>query len=69
MFITFLRAGAGIAQWYSAGLRARCLEVRVPIGDGNFSRHHRVQTGNGAHPASYTVGSRSSSPGGEAAGA
>jgi len=49
--------GAGIAQWYSAGLRA-----------GNFSLHHRVQTGSGAHPASYPMGTRGSFPGGKAAG-
>jgi hypothetical protein len=38
------------AQWYSAGLRAGW-----SAGDGNFSLHHRVQTGSGAHPASYSV--------------
>jgi hypothetical protein len=25
-------------------------------GDGNFSLHHRVQNGSGAHPASYPMG-------------
>jgi hypothetical protein len=29
--------------------------VRFPAGDGNFSLHHRVQNGSGAHPASYTM--------------
>jgi hypothetical protein len=43
--------GGGIAQWYSAGLRAGWSEVRDPAGAGKFSLHHRVQTGSGAHPA------------------
>jgi hypothetical protein len=41
--------GAWIAQCCSAGLRA-----------GNFSLHHRVQTGSGAYPASYSMGNRNS---------
>jgi hypothetical protein len=61
--------GVGIAQWYSAGLRAGCSGVRVPAGAGNFSLHHRVQTGSGVHPASYPVGTRGSFPEGKAAGA
>jgi hypothetical protein len=36
-------------------------------GAGNFSVHHRVQNGSGAHPASYSMGSRGSFPGGKAA--
>jgi hypothetical protein len=43
--------------------------VRVPAGAGNFSLHHRVQNGSGAHPASYPMGTRGSFPGGKAAGA
>jgi hypothetical protein len=62
------RGGAGIAQWYSAGLWADWTVVRVPAGAGNFSLHHRVQTGSGAHPASYPVGTRGFSPGSKAAG-
>jgi hypothetical protein len=42
--------------------------VRDPAGAGNFSFHHRVQTGSGAHPASYPIGTRGSFPGGKAAG-
>jgi hypothetical protein len=61
--------GSGIAQCYSAGLRAGWSGVRVPGGVGISSPHHRVQTGSGAHPASYTMGTRSSFPGGKAAGA
>jgi hypothetical protein len=43
--------------------------VRFPAGAGNFSLHHRVQNGSGAHLASYTMGIRGSFPGGKAAGA
>jgi hypothetical protein len=32
--------------------------VRIPAGAGNFSLRHRVQTGSGAHPASYPVGTK-----------
>jgi hypothetical protein len=42
--------------------------VRVPVGTGNFSLHHRVQTGCGSHPASYPVGNRGSFLGGKASG-
>jgi disulfide bond formation protein DsbB len=35
------------------------------IGGWNFSLHHRVQTGSGAHPASYPVSTRGSFPGGK----
>jgi hypothetical protein len=66
-YLHFTRAG--IAQWYSAELRAEWTGVRVPAGTGNFSLHHRVQTGSGAHPASYPVGTRCCFPGGKAAGA
>jgi hypothetical protein len=38
-------------------------------GVGNFSLHHYIQNGSGAHPASYPVGTRGSFPGGKAAGA
>jgi hypothetical protein len=44
--------------------------VRFPAGEGrNFSLRHRVQTGSGAHPASYPMGTRDFFLGGEAAGA
>jgi hypothetical protein len=35
----------------------------VPAGAGNFSLHHRVQTGSGAHPASYRMDTSGSYPG------
>jgi hypothetical protein len=40
------------------------LEFDSRLGAGNFSLHHRVQTGSEAHPASYPVGNRGSFPGG-----
>jgi hypothetical protein len=53
--------GYGLDDWM--------IEVRFPAGAGNFSPHHRVQTGSGAHPASYPMGTTGSFPGGKAAGA
>jgi hypothetical protein len=44
----------GIALGYS--LDDRGSRVRFPAGAGNFSLHHRVQNGSGAHPASYPMG-------------
>jgi hypothetical protein len=41
--------------------------VRFPVGVGNFSLHHHVQNGSGAHPASYPMGTRGSFLGGKAA--
>jgi hypothetical protein len=34
------------------GLGDRGSRVRFPAGAGNFSLHHRIQNGSGAHPAS-----------------
>jgi hypothetical protein len=42
---------------------------RFPAEAGNYSPHHSVQNGSGAHPASYPMGTRGSFPGGKAAGA
>jgi hypothetical protein len=50
------------------GLDDRGSRFRFPAGAGNFSLHHRVQNGSGAHPASYPRGTGSSFPGGKAAG-
>jgi hypothetical protein len=57
----------GIALDY--GLDVRGSSVRFSVEAGNFSLHHRVHNGSGAHPASYTMGTRGSFPGGKAAGA
>jgi hypothetical protein len=48
------------------GLDDRGSRVRFPAGAGNFSLHHRIQNGSGAHPASYPMGTRGSFPGGKA---
>jgi hypothetical protein len=44
----------GIAIGY--GLDDRIIGVGFPTGAGSFSSSHHVQTGSGAHPASYTMG-------------
>jgi hypothetical protein len=49
-------------------LRAGRQGFRFPAGAGNFSFHHRVQTGSGAHPASYSMGMWDFFPGGKAVG-
>jgi hypothetical protein len=38
------------------------------VGAGNFSLHHHVQTGSGAHPDYYPMGTRVSFPESKAAG-
>jgi hypothetical protein len=43
--------------------------VRFPVGGWNFSLHHRIQNGSGAHPASYPMSTRGCFPGCKAAGA
>jgi hypothetical protein len=60
-------SSVGTALGY--GLDDRDSRVRFPTGAGNFSLHHRVQNGSGAHPAIYSMGTRGSYPGGKAAGA
>jgi hypothetical protein len=60
-------SSVGIALGY--GLDDRCSRARFPAGAGNFSLHHRVQTGSVAHPASYPMGTKGSFPGGKTAGA
>jgi hypothetical protein len=60
-------SSVGIALGYR--LDDRGSRVRFPAEAGNFSLCHRVQNGSGAHPASYPMGTRGSSPGGKAAGA
>jgi hypothetical protein len=69
LLIWLLLLGFGIAQLYSAELRAIWSGVRVLLGAGNFSPHLRVQTGSGAHIASYKMGNGDSFLGGKLAGA
>jgi hypothetical protein len=40
------------------GLDDRGSRIRFPVGAGNFSLHHRVQNGSGAHPASCPMATR-----------
>jgi hypothetical protein len=49
---------------FSKNIRLDEQVSRIPFlaGAGNFSLHHRVQNGSGAHPASYPVGTRGSFP-------
>jgi hypothetical protein len=51
--------GYGLDDWGS--------RIRFPAGAGNFSLHHRVQNGSGAHLASYPMDTRDSFLGGKAA--
>jgi hypothetical protein len=51
----------GIALGY--GLEDRASRVRFPTGTRNFSLHHSVQNGSGAHPASYPMVTGGSFPG------
>jgi hypothetical protein len=60
-------SSVGIALGY--GVDDRGSGVRFPARAGSFSLHHRVQSGSGAHPASYLMGTRVCSPRGEVAGA
>jgi hypothetical protein len=60
-------SSVGIALRY--GLHDRGFRVWFLVGAGNFSLHHHVQNGSGAHPASYRMGTRGSFPGVKAAGA
>jgi hypothetical protein len=59
-FSSLLWSRSGISQRYSAGLRAGWSGVRIAARDGNFSLHHRVQTGSGPQLASYPMGSNGS---------
>jgi hypothetical protein len=60
-------SSVGIALGY--GMDYRGSRVLFPAEVGNFSLHHRVQNGSGAHPTYYPIGTRGSFPGGKAAGA
>jgi hypothetical protein len=58
MLFSGIAPGYGLDNW----------GFESPAGAGNFSFYHRVQTGSGAHPASYPMGARGSFPGDKAAG-
>jgi hypothetical protein len=57
-------SSVGIATGY--GLDDHGVGVRVPVNQ-EFSLLHVVQTGSGAHPASYPMSTVGSFPGGKAA--
>jgi hypothetical protein len=58
-------SSVGIALGY--GMDDRGSRVRFPAETGNFSLHHRLRNGSGAHPASYPMGTRGSFLGGKVA--
>jgi hypothetical protein len=60
-------SSVGIALGY--GLDDRGSRIRFPAGDENFSLHHRVQNGSGAHPVSYPMSTGDPFPEGKVAGA
>jgi hypothetical protein len=66
---TLLKRDSSVDAALGYGLDDRVSRVRFPAGAGNFSLHHRVQNGSGAHPVSYRKGTRGSVSGGKAAGA
>jgi hypothetical protein len=66
---TSICMGAGIAQsvqWLATGWTAEGSEFESRWGQ-HFSLFHIGQTGSGAHPASYIMGTRGSFPRGKAA--
>jgi hypothetical protein len=61
LFLIWIKSrdsSVGIALGY--GLDDRGSRVRFPAGAGNFSLHHRVQNGSGAHPTFYPTGTGAS---------
>jgi hypothetical protein len=56
---------AEIAQLLYGQPRGWKIGVRFPAGASDFTHLHIVQTGTGAHPASYIMSTRGSFPGGK----
>jgi hypothetical protein len=65
----FLLSNSSVGIALDYGLDDRVSRVRFPAGAGNFSLHHRVQNGSGAHPPSYPMDTKGSFSGGKAVGA
>jgi hypothetical protein len=63
-FYLFFLCGSSGSIVSDYGLDDRAIEVRSPTGAEDFSSSPCVQTGSGAHPASYPVGTGSPFPGG-----
>jgi hypothetical protein len=62
-FVACLNIIMGAVIAIAIALGDRDYRVRFPAEVGNFSLHHRVQNGPGAHPASYPMSTRGSFPG------
>jgi hypothetical protein len=58
--------GAAVAQAVKCLTTAWTIGVRSPAGAEDFSSSPCVQTGSGAHPASYSMGTGGPFPGGKA---
>jgi hypothetical protein len=58
--------GSSVSIVSDYGLDDRVIEVRSPTGAEGFSSSPCVQTGSGAHPASYPMGTSGPFPGGKA---
>jgi hypothetical protein len=69
MMMMMMRAFIAVCIPLGYGLDDLSSRVRFPAGAGNFSLHHRVQNGSGAHPASYPMGTGGSFHGSKAVGA
>jgi hypothetical protein len=69
LYIIYTTPTSSVGIALGSGLDDRSSRVRFPAGDVNFSLHHRVQNGSGAHPASYPMGTRGSFTAGKEAGA
>jgi hypothetical protein len=69
MYILTKSSGSSVGIALGYGLDDRGSRVRFPAKVGNFSLHHRVQNGSGAHLTTYPMGSRGYFLGGKAAGA
>jgi len=56
LVISFLAYLTTLSHLHDYELDDRMIGVRIPTGDGNFFLHPCVQTGSGAHTASYEMG-------------
>jgi hypothetical protein len=67
-FLYFITSSSTIGIAIRYGLDGQGVGIRVAAGV-NFSPLHVVQTGSGAHPADYLMGTGGTFPGNKAAGA
>jgi hypothetical protein len=66
LYIRRWSRGSSVSIVSGYGLDDRAIEVRSPAGANDFSSSPCIQTGSGAHPASYTVGTWGPFSGGKA---